>query len=337
MPNERISRDQTDRSAAAGGEEFPAVRVERLRQQTMRLQQSTGWSNAEMARRSDIAPATLSEWLRNVYKGNAITIADKIEKWLRVEEAAMESQAAMLIDPGFIETGMAREAMTALTFAQQTPSMVLITMGSGLGKTMALKQFQATHPHAFRVAIEPLEGKPNTALRKIGRVVGVSDVKTNAELTVRVAERLRRDGGRHPLVMIDEAQNLRDDAVNQLRFLLDEAQCGLALAGNEDLMTRYALGASREGFGQIQRRVGMRVHIKTARPADVDLILNAYLIEDPAVRRLAHQIAARTGGIGQAVDTLKLAAALAYGHGRQLSADDVKAAWQNRSREDFIR
>ena len=317
-------------------EEFPAARVERVRRACQRLIQGAGWSNAEAARRADISAATLSEWLRNVYKGNALAVAEKLEKWIAVEDAAMESRSAMLVDPGYVETSLTRQIITALNYAQSGPSMVLITMGSGLGKTMALRWYAANRAHAHRVAIEPLEGRPNTALRKIAGVLGVAaDIKTNAQLTARVAERLRRDGGRQPLLMIDEAQNLRDDAVNQLRFLLDEAGCGLALAGNEDLMRRYALSATREGYGQIHRRVGMRVHVKAAPAADVDIILDAFGIADPAVRRLAHHIAARAGGIGQAVDTLKLAAALAYGAGRQLAADDVTAAWQNRSREDL--
>jgi DNA transposition AAA+ family ATPase len=326
--------EQNERSAAADGE-YPAQRIARLQKAVGTLIKSAGWSNAEASRRSDISAATFSEWLRGTYKGNYMAIADKIERWLVVEETAMENKAAMLIDPGYVETSLTKQVVTALHYAQNGPSMVLITMGSGLGKTMAMRWYASNRPHAHRVVIEPLEGKPNTALRKIAGILGLTQIKTNSELTARVAERLRRDGGRQPLLMIDEAQNLRDDAVNQLRFLLDEAGCGLALAGNEDLMTRYGLSATREGFGQIHRRVGMRIHVKTAPANDVDVILNAYQVHDEKVRRLAHQIAARAGGIGQAVDTLKLASTLAYGAGREVSADDVRAAWQNRSSEDM--
>jgi DNA transposition AAA+ family ATPase len=174
-------------------------------------------------------------------------------------------------------------------------------------------------------------------LRKIARMLGIVDHRRTTDVAAKVAERLKRDGGRQPLLMIDEAQNLTEEAVNQLRFLLDEADCGLALAGNEDLMARYSLSATREGFGQIHRRIGVRVHIKAAPTSDIEMILAELGVSDPDMMRLAHQIAARPGGFGQVVDTFKLASILAFGSGRAMTAQDVKAAWQNRSREEIGR
>jgi DNA transposition AAA+ family ATPase len=330
-----INRDHTERSAASSGEEFPAVRVARLRKDVQTLLKSTGWSNAEACRRSDIPSATFSEWLRGTYRGDVTKVADKIEKWLATEDAAMVNQSALITDPVYVETSLTRQVVQSLTYAQTGPSMALITMGSGLGKTMALKWFAANRTHCYRVPIEPLQGKPRPMVRQIAKIIGIPDQFRIADYAEKIAERLKGDGGRQPLLMIDEAQNLTDEAVNQLRFLLDEARCGLALAGNEDLMTRYSLSATREGFGQIHRRVGVRVHIKQAPVADVDTILDAMAITQGDMRRLAHQIAMRPGSLGQVVDTFKLASLLAFGQGREMDAGDIKTAWQNRSREEL--
>jgi DNA transposition AAA+ family ATPase len=330
------AREQAERSAAASGEP-PAERIGRLRMQARQIMTSAGWSNADAARRFDVSPSVFSEWMRNIYKGNSVAIADQIERGLAVVDAQLVSQSALIGEPRFVETSVARQVIQALTFAQTGPTMALITLGSGLGKTVALQWYQNSRAHAYRVAIEPVEGKARFMLRKIARVLGIPDQFRIADYAGKIAERLKRDGGRQPLLMIDEAQNLSDDAVNQLRFLLDEAQCGLALAGNEDLMARYSLSATREGYGQIHRRVGVRVHVKQAPTADVDLILQEIGVSDADMVRLAHQIAARPGGLGQVVDTFKLASMLAFGSGEALAAGHVKAAWQNRSREEIGR
>jgi hypothetical protein len=311
-------------------------RTEAIRARAAALIEGSGWTQSEAARRCGVPNSTLSEFLRGHYKGNKLAIADKLERWLATEDARLETDSAVIADPGFVETSAATQVIQALTFAQSGPSMALITMGSGLGKTMALQWYQANRLHAFRVAIEPVDARPQRALRKIAATLGLySRSRSLQDTQQEIMGRLKGGDGRKPLLMVDEAQHLTEDAVNQLRFLLDEARCGLALCGNEDLMTRYSLSATREGYGQIHRRVGMRVHILKAPPGDVDRILDALAITDADMRRLAHQIAARPGSLGQVVDTLKLASLIAYGAGRSMTPGDVRQAWQNRSREEL--
>lgn len=307
-------------------------RVDRILREVRQLQGAHKWSNGEVARRADIPGSTFSEVMRGVYRGNPAPYIDKLERWIALEAQELEVKSAGLADIGFVETSVAKQMITALRFAQSRPALVMLTLGSGLGKTMTLSWYAANHNNAWRVVIEPIEGKPRPAMRRIATAVGAESFHINS-LMGELKQRLSRAEGRQCLLMIDEAQNLTDAAVNQLRFLLDEARCGIALAGNEDLMTRYALAASREGYGQIHRRVFMRVHEKTAPSADIDLLLDKVDIHDPAIRKLAHQIGSRAGGFGQVMDTLHLASLLAYGKGRMLSADDVRDAWSNRARE----
>lgn len=315
-------------------QEDPTARVDRVMQAVKTLQTMNSWTNAEIARRAALPISTYSEFMNWRYKGDLQKICDKLEAWLSTEEHALEMRSAALADIGFIETECAKRIITALKFAQSRPCMVTITLGSGLGKTMTLNWFAANNPHAIRVVIEPVEGKPRPAIRKVAAAYGIFGHTTSVLMT-HLKDRVRREGGRQPLLMIDEAQNLTDEAVNQLRFFLDECGCGLALSGNEDLMTRYAVGATREGYGQIHRRIFMRVHIKVAPKRDIDLILDRMEMTDAKVRQYCHHIAQRPGGIGQMVDTLQLASLLAYGHGRMLGADDVREAWANRSREEL--
>lgn len=312
------------------------LRLRQIREQVRAIQSSNTWSNAEIARRAGIAGATFSEFMSDKYRGNLLTIADKIDQWLDMEGTALEGKCAGLPDIGFIETSISKRIITALRFAQTQPALVLLTLGSGLGKTTALTWYAANNPHTERVVIEPVEGSARAAIRKIAAVYDISR-RTTRDIQDDLKGRLRRDGGRQPLLMIDEAQNLTDEAVNQLRFFLDECKCGIALAGNEDLMSRYAIRASREGYGQIQRRVFMRVHIKSAPVEDIDIILDKLGIDDAKIRAYSRQIGARVGGLGQVIDTLQLASLQAYSKGRIISPDDVRDAWANRSGEEIAR
>jgi DNA transposition AAA+ family ATPase len=298
------------------------------------MQKALELSNTEVAKRADIPLSTYSEAKRFTYSGNYGPIAAKLRRWITSEETRLETDAAGLPELGFVETSMARKMLTAMKFAQSRPAMVLCTLGAGLGKTMTLKHFEQTTPHALRVVIEPTEGRPAPAIRKIAAAYEVTGFHTTP-LLAELKRRVSRDSGRQPVLLVDEAQNLSNEAVNQLRFLLDEAGCGIVLAGNEDLMARYSLAATREGYGQIHRRIFMRVHIKVAPIEDIDLILGRLRITDEAIIRLCRQIGTRVGGLGQVVETLEFASQLAFGHGRAIAAADVKAAWANRANEEL--
>lgn len=291
-------------------------------------------SNGEVAKRAEIPGSTYSEVKRFTYAGNYAPYAEKLRRWIQAEETRLETETASLPELGFIMTSMAEKMLTAMRFAQARPAMVLCTLGAGLGKTMTLRHFEQETPHARRIVIEPTEGRPAPAIRKIAAALEVTGFHTTP-LIAELKRRLSRDSGRQPVLLIDEAQNLTGEAVNQLRFLLDEAGCGIVLAGNEDLMARYSLAATREGYGQIHRRIFMRVHIKTAPLADIDLILARLRITDDAIIRLCRQIGTRVGGLGQVVETLEFASQLAFGAGRMMTAADVKAAWMNRANEEL--
>lgn len=297
------------------------------------MQDALGLANAEVARRAGLAGSTYSEVKNLKYKGNYAVPLDRLQKWVSSEEQRMMTSAGGLPSLGYIETSVAKQIVTAIRFAQSRPGMVLVTVGAGLGKTMCLRHYEAHNNDAYRVVIEPTDSRRQTAIRKIAATLGVQGHHTLPILT-EIKRQLTRDS-RQPVLLIDEAQNLSGEAVNQLRFLLDEVGCGIVLAGNEDLMTRYSMAASREGYGQVQRRIFMRVHIKTAPQVDIDLLVSKLGITDPAILRLCRQIGVRVGGLGQVVETLEFASQIAFGAGRTIAAEDVRAAWMNRTREDI--
>jgi hypothetical protein len=139
-----------------------------------------------------------------------------------------------------------------------------------------------------------------------------------------------KSNGRKTLLIIDEAQNLSPRAVDELRFLSDEYGTGLAFLGNLDVNTRFGGTEPREGYGQAQRRIGFRLTQLKPKRADIDAFVSAWGLTDTAIVKLLRQIGEKPGALGQITGTLKMAALMAAGHGREITSDDVLAAYVNR-------
>lgn len=290
-------------------------------------------SRGEVCRRADVPAGTFSPWYDGKYTGNYANITTRLKRWLDAEADRAETRRALITEPGFVETPTARKLMSALRYAQTAPAMVLVTLGPGVGKTTVAKHVAASTPHAYRVVMRPTTGSTHPMLREVAKAVGVIE-RDPGKLAVGIGERLKRNG-RHTLLIMDEAQNLTDAAVNELRFFMDEFGTGIALLGNEDVHAKFGGSTPREGYGQLHRRIGMRIRQMHPTAEDIDTFIAAWGLEDAAIVRMLRLIGRKHGALGQITETLKLAAILASGRGETLSEADVRSAWINRGGEDL--
>lgn len=291
-----------------------------------------GLSKTMIASRANIPLGTFSPWYDGTYLGNYPNQHAKVRAFLTAQEEAAAAARDALEEPEWVDTPTALKVMTALTYAQQAPAMVLITLGPGMGKTTSAKRFMTTRPHAHRVVMRPSTGSVHSMLREIAEALDVVE-RDPAKLPKEIGRKIRRNGKR-TLLMIDEAQNLGEKAVNELRYFMDEYGCGIALLGNEDVHSRFGGTTPKEGYGQLQRRIGMRIHQLKPTIADVEAFVAAWDIDDADVIRLLKVIGAKPGALGQVTETLKLASILAAGSGRAITAADIRTAWMNRGGEE---
>lgn len=291
-----------------------------------------GYTKTQVASRANIPLGTFSPWYDGTYAGSYPNQHAKIRAFLTAQEEAAAAARDALEEPEWVDTPTAGKVVTALTYAQQAPAMVLITLGPGMGKTTAAKRFAATRPHAYRVVMRPSTGSVHSMLREIAEALDVVE-RDPAKLPKEIGRKLKRNG-RRTLLMIDEAQNLGEKAVNELRYFMDEYGVGIALLGNEDVHSRFGGTAPKEGYGQLQRRIGMRIHQLKPKAEDIDAFVAAWGIEDVDVIRLLKVIGGKPGALGQVTETLKLASILASGYGRPIAADDIRSAWMNRGGEE---
>lgn len=305
--------------------------IEALREEVRGLMAREGLTQADIARGADIAYGTFTPWLSGKYTGDNAAYALKVRRWMVAREEGRKLGNSLPKEPGFVETPTALEVLSAFTWAATMPGIAVVTLGPGMGKTSAAREYERRTPHAYRVVMRHSTGGVHSMTHEIAQRLAVAE-RNPSRIVRAIGEKLQRNG-KHPLLIIDEAQNLKDAAVDELRYLLDEYGTGLVLLGNEDVATRWGRATPKEGYGQLHRRIGLRVRRLKPQPQDIEMFLAAWRIEDPAIVKLLRVIGNKAGALGQIAETLKFASLLATGEQRDLTVRDVELAWQNRSEE----
>ncbi len=307
-----------------------AADLERWRSTVQRVQdvaERKGWSKADVARRAGIPDGTFSPWYDGTYGGVIKNQTARVERWLD----SLDEQARFRIHiaiPDFVRTPTADELVDLFTYAQALPCMGLVVLGPGLGKTATARHYAATRPHTTLCTMRPTTASTRAMLADIGTALNVTE-RNPARMDRAIGERLKRNG-RQCLLIVDEAQNLVDSAVNQLRYWHDEYSVGIVLLGNDELYGRFGGHEPKAGYAQLHRRFSMRLHRTAPLQSDIDTYVAAWGIVDAEVVALARAIGKKPGALGQIRETLVLAQMLAAGDELPLTADAVRAAWENR-------
>jgi DNA transposition AAA+ family ATPase len=290
------------------------------------------WSKSEVARRSGIPNATFWQWLDGSYKGVIANVSGRVAKWLDSVEEMSAAAAAVPSAPGFLLTPTAQAIIDTLLYAQMMPEMAVINLGAGMGKSLSCQHFCDTRAHAYMVTMRPSTTTVHGMLQELAQALDVTETNP-AKLDRAIGDRLRRNG-RLTLLIVDEAQNLCDKAVDQLRYFLDTYGVGIALVGNEELYGRFGGSKVAPAYAQLHRRIGKRLKRLQPLPADVDMLVEAWGVTDPEMVRLTQAIGRKPGALSQISKTLQLAGMYAAGSKRDMTLADIKAAIVNRGLED---
>ena len=296
------------------------------------LATANNWSKAEVSRRSGVADGSLNQWFSGSYAGRFDTQNARMRQWIDAAEEMAAMASGVPQSPAFFHTRTSREVMETLLYAQMLADMAIITLAAGMGKTESCRQFCASRPHAYLVTMSPRTKGVYGMLVGIAGSLGV--VQNNAaKLHTAIGERLQRNG-RQCLLIVDEAQNLCDDAVNQLRNLVDVNECGVALVGNQEIYGRFSATKDGPSYAQIKSRMGKRLRRLHPYPEDIAAQLDAWGIEDADARKLLTGIGNKPGTLRQIDKTLRLAGILSAADNQPIGVRHVRAAWSNRGVED---
>lgn len=303
----------------------------KLRALLKTIANKNGWSNADVSAKSNIAEGTLSQWFSGKYKGRYDKTNDKVQFWLD-GEANRSSLSNLNNANAYIETAVSRRIYEALTFAQTLADIVVIVCDAGLGKTETSKHYKQINPNVFMVTMSPHSQTAHGMLLVLASALAV--IQNNPGKMVQpIGEALSNSGKGGTLLIVDEAQNLRDEAINQLRHFSDNYGVGIALVGNSEVYDRFKKQERGPSHAQMRSRIGMRVEQAKPSEADLDLYINSWGINDPKTIHFLKGVGQKEGHFRQIKKTIVLANILARGDKKELSYKHINSAWRQRNIE----
>lgn len=185
---------------------------------------------------------------------------------------ALEARRYAAAGSEYVATPTARKVHTACDLARESHSPVVMSGPSQIGKTFALRNYQATNNHGRTIMVE-LEAACGLGglIRTCATASGISDTSNAGQLL----ERIKRAWTPDTLVILDEMHLLRHTyrkhsffaSVEVIRRLWDYTQCGMVLSWTNLAELK---NASQGELVQIWRRGVHRVALPVM-PTKADL------------------------------------------------------------------
>ena len=310
-----------------GKDSWTPEEIDGLRARLREYRDTNGFSWNTIAAKTGVAYGTISQWVPGTYKGDNTSIAVKVHRFFQHLETQETIERDAPIVPDFRPTRTAARVMGNLSWAHRGKFTVVVGL-PGTGKTAAVDQYVGTNPNVWRITVTPSSGAVNAMLLALVQAMGSRrQFGASAALATIARDRL---AGRPSLVVVDEAQRLTADALEELRGLHDRTGCGLSLVGNPEVLTRVEGAARSAAFAQLYSRISLRTIIERPDASDVETLLDAWEISEVKERDFLRKIALAPGGGGvrSLTNTLEYATVLAQGEddGPRL-LEHIKDAW----------
>lgn len=205
--------------------------------------------------------------------------------------------------------------LATLSYCQEHGELGVIVGAAGIGKTQAVSHHVSAEKHAFVATMAPSRSELVPAMGHIADALGAWRPNSGAAaireaIVARLSETMKPQ-----LLIIDEAQFLSDNAIEEVRSLFDATGIGIVLAGNPELVTRWAdKRAGRRGmWAQLRSRIGPMLHIPAPLPEDVDTLCDHLGNVTAAARKLLKKRVLGPGGLRDVRHLVEMGGKLAKG------------------------
>ena len=290
-----------------------------------------GTTMRALATEFGIPYGTFSSWMGGTYGGRTDRIAAETRRGLDARATKARTRALAPAAPGFVATPSAEIFAGLLAHAQHMGEFGVLVGGPGVGKTTTLEEYRRANPNAWLLTAEPVHSTPRALLDDLAETLALEARGLSSQkLSRAVTTRLRGTGG---LVMIDDAQHLTSQVLDQLRAIHDQAKVGVALVGNETLFARLEGGSRAAHYAQLYSRVGLRLTRPRPTKGDIGALLDAWGIEGKDERALLAWIAGKPGALRGMTKVLRLAHMLAAADGGTVTVKHIRMAWSQHSGE----
>ncbi len=238
----------------------------------------------------------------------------------------MAIDIAIVNSPGvgdFCPIPTAQRITDLVTICKEAGYIGMVVGNPGVGKTTTLEHFARNNNGAYLCTMSPAIRNMTGALSVVCKAIGATPERATWETHEIICHQLKwRDGER--VLLIDEAQHLPNNVIDELRCIHDETGLGLVFCGNKEFHDRFNR-ARAAAFAQLTSRVGMRLEIWEPTDDDIDAIRRHHGIEGKAEHAFLVKHAKTSGGLRSVTKLIKVGRALA-GPGNPIRLEHLKAA-----------
>ncbi|MDT7533757.1 AAA family ATPase [Sphingobium sp. SA2] len=284
------------------------------------------------------AGSSLSAFCSGKYNGGPFAggngeIAKQIFRYRQTLQRQAELKVEAPVIPDFYETRTAIEIHHLLSWAQRG-RMTYWVGGPGTGKTTASIEYAQRASNVWYVPVLR-STKRITALctAVLAAMKDFTGPTGESALSTYVRGKMQDTGG---LLILDDAQNLPIDLIEEVRGWYDLTGVGVAFIGNPTIVNRMEGGARAADFAQLYSRIGMRMIRALPLKDDIDALAAAWDVDDSAVIAFLHKIGTKPGGLRSCTYAMELAVMMARGDHSTLSAKHLHAAWSQLSTQPVM-
>lgn len=286
-----------------------------------------GPSQSAAAREIGISASVLNQWLKGTYPGDNDGVEIKIGQWVEAFHARRAREKMLPKAPGWIPMPTSERVLATLSYAQFAEDIVVIYGSAGVSKTETCLYYAHHNPNVWLATMTKATASVVPALEEIADAMDLGlSYSGAARLQRAIIKRIR---GTFGLLIVDEAQHLNIQALDEIRALHDATGVGIALVGNEEVYASMTGGNRAAYLDRLYSRVGKKLHLRRATQGDVDALIKAWGMKERECIEYCRAIAAKPGGLRGLTKTLRLASMFAVGARRELCCQDIRAAWKD--------
>ncbi|HFP3831219.1 TPA: AAA family ATPase, partial [Escherichia coli] len=261
-------------------------------------------------------------FINDKYNGDNERVSQMLQRWLEKYHAVAELPEP----PRFVETQTVKQIWTSMRFASLTESIAVVCGNPGVGKTEAAREYRRTNNNVWMITITPSCASVLECLTELAFELGMNDAPRRKGPLSRALR--RRLEGTQGLVIIDEADHLGAEVLEELRLLQESTRTGLVLMGNHRVYSNMTGGNRTVEFARLFSRIAKRTAINKTKKADVKAIADAWQINGENELELLQQIAQKPGALRILNHSLRLAAMTAHGKGERVNEDYLRQAFR---------
>ena len=305
--------------------------ADNLRQAINTLVAGSNYTQAQIARETSIGKTRLSQFLSNSYTGDNAPIISTLGQWFELHAS---KQNVMPVAPDFVMTNIAKNIISSLRYAQMSDGdgMTVIMGAPGVGKSVAVKEY-AKKPNTWLVIASPSITGLVGFFYELAMTLGIENAPRRKDsLCHAICNRL---AGTKGLIVIDEADHLQLEVIEELRVMQQKVGVGLALVGNPTIYGKMVGDSRKVDLSRLESRISKKLSIPKVNAGDINAIATAWGLTTALEMDLINKIAGKRGQLRKLSHTLRYASMLAQGNNERMNDTHIRAAFNELKQDGF--